>query len=72
VRELSALRQGSELIEPEETRLLRGLSLQDGVRQWLALQRTFEFQLLQTQDLFGPERWAALGELQARLRRLSG
>ena len=71
MRELRALREGWESIEAEETRLLRALTVQDSVHQWLMLQRTFEPQLQQTTALFGPERQAALIQLQNRLHRLA-
>ncbi len=71
MRDLSVLREGWEAIEAEETRLLRALTVQESVRQWLILQHTFEAQLQQTAALFGPERQAALAQLQARLHRLA-
>ena len=71
MRDLSALREGWEAIEAEETRLLCALTVQESVRQWLSLQRTFEPQLQQTAALFEPERQAALAQFQARLRRLA-
>ena len=70
IRELSTLREGWDAFEREETVLLRGLSLAEGVRQWLLLQRAFEAQLNETADIFARERWAALADLQARLRRV--
>jgi hypothetical protein len=71
MRDLSAHREGWETVEAEETRLLRGMTIQDSIRQWLRLQRTFEAQLQQTSMIFGPERQAALAQLQVRLRRLA-
>ncbi len=70
MRDLGAVREGWEAHDEEETRLLRDLPVADGVRQWLALQRSFESQLQETMSLFAQDRWAALAELQARLRRL--
>lgn len=70
MRDLSILREGWEAIEAEETRLLRALTVQESVRQWLSLQRSFETQLQQTATLFGPERRAAFAQLQDRLHRL--
>ncbi len=70
MRELAVSREGWEAVEAEETRLLRGMTVQDSVRQWLILQRSFEAQLQQTAAIFGPDRWAALAQLQARLRRM--
>ncbi len=60
MRDLSVLRVGWEAIEAEETRLLRALTVQESVRQWLSLQRTFEAQLQDTAALFAPERQTAL------------
>ena len=71
MRQLSALREGWEMVEAEESRLLRALTVQESVRQWLSLQRSFETQLQQTAALFGPERQAALAQFQARLLRLA-
>ena len=71
MRELTALREGWEEIEAEETRLLRQMSIQESVRQWLRLQQAFEDQLQQTADMFGPDRWATLAGLQARLQQLA-
>jgi hypothetical protein len=71
MRGLAALREGWEEVEVEETRLLRSMTVEDSIRQWLTLQRSFEAQLQQTVAMFGPDRWAALAELQARLRRIS-
>jgi hypothetical protein len=71
MRELAALREGWEEVEAEETRLLRSMTVEDSIRQWLTLQRSFEAQLQQTAAMFGPDRRAALAELQARLRRIS-
>lgn len=71
MRELSALREGWEAVEAVETRLLRSMTAQESIRQWLILQRSFEAQLQQTATIFGPERQAALAQLQARLRRMA-
>ena len=71
MRELRTLREGWEMVEAEESRLLRGMTIQDSIRQWLMLQRSFEAQLQQTAALFGPERQAALAQFQARLLRLA-
>ncbi len=70
MRELSALRQGWDKVEDEETRLLRSLTVQASLNQWSALQRAFETQLQQTSDLFAPDRYEALAQLQVRLRQL--
>jgi len=71
MRELKALREGWDAFPAEETRLLRAMSVGDSMRLLLQLQETFEPQLQETAHLFGPERWAALAELQSRLRRLA-
>ena len=71
MRALRTLREGWKTLEADETRLLRCLTVQESIRQWLALQRAFEPQLQQTAALFAPERQAALAELQLWLRRLA-
>ncbi|MEJ5309400.1 MAG: hypothetical protein WHX52_06480 [Anaerolineae bacterium] len=71
MRDLRALREGWDTVEADEIRLLRQLTVQESVRQWLALQRAFEPQLQETEALFGPARREALAELQARLRRFA-
>jgi hypothetical protein len=71
MRELKELREGWDAFPAEETRLLRAISVRDSMRLLLLLQETFEPQLQETAHLFGPERWAALAELQSRLRRLA-
>jgi hypothetical protein len=71
MRELRALREGWEAVKAQETSLLRSMSTQDSVRQWLMLQQSFEFQLQQTAAIFGPERREALAQLQSRLRRMA-
>jgi len=70
VRELSALRESQDAFESDETRLLQSMTIQESIRQWLALQLAFEPQLQQTTALFAPGRYAALAQLQLRLRRL--
>ncbi len=52
MRDLSTLQENWAAIEVEETRLLRALSVQESVRQWLILQYTFEPQLQQTAALY--------------------
>jgi hypothetical protein len=54
-----------------ETLHLQSLTIWESVGQWVALQHTFEPQLQATVDLFTAERHAALGELQARLKRVA-
>ena len=45
MRELSALREGWDAVEAEETRLLQSMTIQESAHQWLALQLAFEPQL---------------------------
>ncbi len=71
MRELSVLRESQAAFEADETRLLQSMTIQESIRQWLALQRAFEPQLQQTAALFAPERQAALAQLQLRLHRLA-
>ena len=71
MKELSQVRDGWAELEAIETRLLRELSIEDGVRQVLALQRGFEAQLQETEALFRHARNEALVALQARLAMLS-
>ena len=68
---LGRVRDGWDEIEAEETRLLRQMTVQESLRQFLALQRAFEPQLQQTESLFRAERLAYLEELQRRLARLA-
>jgi hypothetical protein len=70
MRELRTLREGWDILEADETRLLRRLTIHESIRQWLILQQTFEPQLQETAAIFGSERQTALVQLQARLRRL--
>lgn len=71
MRDLSAVRQGWGEIERAEARLSYRMTAQESLRQWLQMQQVFEPQLLETAELFAPERRSALGELQSRLRRLA-
>jgi hypothetical protein len=68
--DLSRVRDGWQEVEAEETRLLSQMTIQDSLRQLLALQRTFELHLQQTEALFRAERLAYLEELQRRLAQL--
>jgi len=54
-----------------ETHLLRQLTVEQGVQQFLALQREFEPQLQATEPVFRPQRIAALARLQERLAALA-
>lgn len=69
--DLSTLRDGWDMLEDEETRLLCSLTVQESLSQWQQLQEAFEWQIQQTEALFGPERREALVELQSRIRRLN-
>ncbi len=71
MRGLSTLRESQNAFEADETRLLQSMTVQESIRQWLALQHAFEPQLQQTAALFAPERQAVLTQLQLRLRRLA-
>jgi hypothetical protein len=66
--DLSILREGWDSIQKEETRLLRAMTVQESLKQWLQLQQAFEWQLQQTAKFFESERRAALVELQNRLQ----
>ena len=68
--DLSTLRDGWGMLEDEEMRLLRSLTVQESLGQLSRLQAAFEWQIQQTAALFGPARREALAELQSRLRRL--
>lgn len=58
-------------IQALETHLLRQLTVEQGVQQFLALQREFEPQLQATDSIFRPQRIAALTQLQERLAALA-
>jgi len=67
MRDLSTVRDGWDAVEAEETRLLREMTLEEGLAAQIALQIEFEPQLRETDALFRPDREAALIELQRRL-----
>jgi hypothetical protein len=69
--DLSRIRQGWTEIEALETQLLRRLTVQQGVKQYLALQREFEPQLQETEGIYRQKRIEALAQLQARLASLN-
>ncbi len=54
----------------ERVRLLRQMTVQESLQQYLALQRALEPQFQATEALFRPQRVAYLIELQRRLERL--
>lgn len=71
MRGLASLREGWGEIEAFETQLLRAMSIQESLAQWLRLQQAFEYQLQQTTELFAADRWQALAEMQDRLHLLA-
>ena len=71
MHQLKSHREGWELLEQEETRLLRRMTVQESLHHWAMLQAAFEPQLRATEALFAEERRLAVAELQARLRRLT-
>jgi len=60
-----------DAIYAEETRLLRTLSPQEGLRQFFALMAEFQPWLQETESVFRNERNQALIQLQARLASLN-
>jgi hypothetical protein len=70
MRDLGSVREGWDEVEEQETRLLRQMTVQEGIGHLLALYRAFESELQWTEDLFRAERLAYLEELQRRLARL--
>jgi hypothetical protein len=69
--DLSQVRARWQAVEAEERRMLVQTTVQNSLRQWLALQQAFESQLQETEGLFRAERLAYLEELQRRLARLN-
>lgn len=59
-----------EALRAERIRLLRQMTVQESLQQYLALQRALEPQFQATEALFRPQRMAYLAELQRRLARL--
>lgn len=68
---LKNISQNWDAIYAEETRLLRALSPQEGVRQFFALMVEFQPWLRETESMFRNERNQALIQLQARLASLN-
>ncbi len=68
--DLRRIREGWEELEAERVRLLRRMTVQESLQQYLALQRALEPQFQATEALFRPQRMAYLAELQQRLARL--
>ena len=69
--DLSQARQDWTEIDAIKTQLLRHLTLEQGMQQYLALQREFEPQLQETEGIFRQQRIDALTQLQARLATLN-
>ena len=69
--DLSRARQDWTEIEVIKTQLLRQLTLEQGMQQYLALQSEFEPQLQETEGGFRQQRIHALTQLQARLASLN-
>ncbi|NIN94550.1 MAG: hypothetical protein GTN93_05915 [Anaerolineae bacterium] len=69
--DLSQVRARWQAVEAEERRMLIETTVQNSLRQWLALQQAFESQLQETEGLFRADRLAYLEELQRRLARLN-
>ncbi len=68
---LARIRQGWDKMEQEKARLLRQMTVQEGLRLYMDLQRAFEPHLRQTEHLFRADRMAYLAELQRRLALLN-
>lgn len=71
VNDLRRLRHGWTQIEAEETRLLKQMTIQESVAQYLALQREFEPWLQESEAEFREPRHQAMIQLQARLQQLN-
>ncbi|MEI2688665.1 MAG: hypothetical protein V9H69_02720 [Anaerolineae bacterium] len=69
--ELSRVRQGWSEIDALETEILRRLTMEAGIEQYLALQAEFEPQLQASEPYFRQQRNDALAQLQARLLTLN-
>lgn len=70
VQDLKQLRKNWDGIAGLEYYRLRETTVQESIQQWLQLQKAFEWQLQQTEELFSDQRRKALAELQARIHRL--
>jgi hypothetical protein len=69
VSNLSGVRKNWDLAQKQEQRLLRKMTVQESLAQWIQLQSAFEWQLQQTAEIFESDRRTALAELQKRLLR---
>jgi hypothetical protein len=70
VQDLKQLRENWDGIAGLEYHRLRETTVQESIQQWLQLQKAFEWQLQQTEELFSDQHRKALVELQTRLHRL--
>jgi hypothetical protein len=70
VHNLSILREVWDSNHEDKDLLLRNMTMEESIGQWITLQTAFEWQLQQTAAIFEQERRAALAELQERLRLL--
>ncbi|HKZ69854.1 MAG TPA: hypothetical protein VJ020_07230 [Anaerolineales bacterium] len=70
MRKLSEVRTGWDVIEAEETRLLRAMTIEASLAVYAKLQRAWEPHLRATEAEFRPMRFEYLRALQERLARL--
>lgn len=70
MRNLASLRENWEEAKKWETRILREMSLFQGVEELEAMYREFKFTLEETDHLFREEHTRHLQELQERLSKL--
>ena len=70
MRPLEALREGWDEMEREEQRLGRRSTIEESAKIFLSLYNTFAPLIIESRELFQPQREAFLTELQLRLRRL--
>lgn len=70
MRKLSEARTGWDVMEAEETRLLRAMTIEESLAVYAKLQRAWEPHLRATEAEFRPMRFEYLRELQERLMRL--
>lgn len=69
--DLSELRKNWDEADEFEQRLLREMTIQESLQALYELQVAFEWQLQQSEALFGPPRREYLAELQRRLQKLA-
>jgi hypothetical protein len=69
--DLGELRKYWDEADELEQRLLREMTIQESLQALYELQVAFEWQLQQTESLFGPQRREYLAELQRRLLKLA-